>query len=174
MREKRTTVDFSNHVLEVVKTDEILVHHLRVPGTLMRSIKFINTNGILAVTGDYGNWILCREFHPSADGYVSDHYWVEKLKISSCQDPYVFDAKVAKENIKDLLTEHELSDEEKEWLNELSEEADQGEYSFIAKAMDRPGSFEAEMIPHGKKLNEWLQIIFDGFDEICRRETSKG
>jgi hypothetical protein len=92
-----------------------------------------------------------------------------KLKISSCQDPYEFDAAKVKEEIAALRKDHELSAEEIEWLDSLAEEADQGEYSFIAEAMDKPNSFDWEMIPHGKVLNSWLPVVFDAFDEICRR-----
>jgi hypothetical protein len=171
MRKKRTDVDFKQHELKITRVDGLLVHYLKKPGTVIDSVKFINTNGVLAVTGDYGNWIFCREFHPSADGYVSDTYWCEKLKISSKQEPCVYDSEIAKEEIKGLLEEDDgsLSVEEKEWLNELSCEADEGEYSYIAKAMDRPGSFDAECIPRGKRLDYALEAVFDAFDEICKR-----
>lgn len=166
---KRTSVDFSKHELTINSCECAVIHCLKIPGTITNSIKFINTSGILAVTGDFGDWIFCREFHPSSDGYVSDSYWTSKAKIGTCQDPYVFDYEFAKEEIKLLLEQHEFSDEEKEWLNDLSNEADQGEYSFIAKVMDHPSTFETEMIPDGKKFRQWLLIIFDGFEEICNR-----
>jgi hypothetical protein len=54
-------------------------------------------------------------------------------------------------------------------LEDLKGSVSGGEYSYIAKAMDRPGSFEAEMIPRGKVYNSWLPIIFDAFDEMCQR-----
>ena len=40
---------------------------------------------LCVVTGDVGNWMFCREFHPSSKGHVSDYYWVEKLQMSSSQ-----------------------------------------------------------------------------------------
>jgi hypothetical protein len=172
----RTTVDWSKHQVIKTETPELLVYYFKKPDTTCQAIKFINIKGEgLVVTGDYGSWMFCREFHPSAKGSVSDQYWSEKLRIGSTQDPYVFDSEVAQAEIKDILAEderdyhHSLSDEEKEWLNELSDEADQGEYSFIAKAMEHPSSFETESIPHGKTLNQWLLIVFDAFEEICRR-----
>lgn len=171
MKEKRTDVDFGKHVLTTKKNGDVAIYSLVVPGSRMESVIFINAEGILAVTGDYGNWIFCREFHPGPEESVCDHYWTQKLKIASCQDPYQFDSDVARQEIEELLKnqDYEFSDEEKEWLEELSVEANQGEYSYIAKAMDRPSSFESEMVPKGKTLNVWLKIIFDAFDEICNR-----
>jgi hypothetical protein len=121
MNDKRTDVDFSKHEVVITKNDNILIHYLKQPNTTINSVKFINTNDVLVVTGDFGNWIFCREFIPSAKNYVSDHYWIEKLRISSCQDPYEFDCDEAKQQIKELLEDHEFSDEEKEWLNGSSE-----------------------------------------------------
>ena len=71
MEGRRTKLNFSQHELHVIKQEDLLVHHLRKPGTDMDNIKYINTNGVMVVTGDYGNWMFCREFHPSADGLVN-------------------------------------------------------------------------------------------------------
>ncbi|MCX5884349.1 MAG: hypothetical protein NT096_00290 [Proteobacteria bacterium] len=178
MREKRTDVDFSKHRLfsfgpiglsaEGVQ-ENIVIHRLAVPETSCQSVKFINTCGILTVTGDYGNWIFCREFVPSADGSVSDQYWIEKLQNSSNQDPYVFDADKLKKEVANLKKNHELSAEEIEWLDSLAEAADDGEYSYIAEAMNYPAGFESEMIPKGKIVDWSLLVVFDTFDEICKR-----
>lgn len=218
---KRTDVDFSKHVLNISKNDLVTIYDFAIPGTYSRSIKFINTCGIMTVTGDYGNWVFCREFHPDKDG-VSDGYWVEKLRILSCQDPYEFDTDTAREQIQELLgfrgmylsveekarlealkiktpgdvlialnkyelkdlsltdedielledlrsNGNSLSDEERSWLSRLYDAAGQGEYPYIAEAMNRPWSFETECIPKGKIFHSWLPIIFDAFDEICRR-----
>lgn len=54
---KRTNVDFSKHELTINKSDCTTVYYLKKPGTVVDSVRFINTNGILAVNGDYGNWI---------------------------------------------------------------------------------------------------------------------
>jgi hypothetical protein len=169
MRKKRTNTDFSQHVLTIQKNDLVTIHTFKKPGTSCYMVKFINVDDVLLVTGDLGRWSFCRGFIPSKNGQVSDGYWLEKIRISSKQDPYVFDSDVAKEQIANLLKENEFSDEEKEWLKDLSDESDEGEYSYIAKAMDRPGSFEAEMIPRGKVTDFQLQCVFDAFDEICDR-----
>ena len=171
MNTKRTEVDFSKHVVDVTKQDRLLVHYIHLPNTIVNSVKFINTNDIMAVTGDFGNWIFCREFHPSATGGVSDGYWREKLGISSCQDPLEFVSDIAKAEIKEMLEDEDrtFTEEEREWLGELSDAADEGEYEYIATAMHRPSSFEAECIPKGKRVTFWLLVVFDAFEEICKR-----
>jgi len=167
----RTNTDFSKHVLTETKREGMLIHVLAKPGTNMDSLTFVNTNDIMAVTGDYGNWIFCREFHPSASGRVDDTYWIEKLQVASSQDPYDFDGNKAKEEIEELLKDPEksLSKEEKEWLNDLSEATDDSEFEYIAIAMDYPASFPAEMLPKGKITKFWLKVVFDAFEEICQR-----
>lgn len=172
----RTNTDFSKHVLTTTKREGMLIHVLAKPGTNMDSVTFVNTNDIMAVTGDYGNWIFCREFHPSASGKVDERYWIEKLQVASSQDPYDFDGKAAKEEIEELLKDPEksLSPEEKEWLQELLEATDGSEFEYIAKVMDYPASFPSEMIPKGKTTKYWLLVVFDAFEEICRRMKGDG
>ena len=167
----RTNTDFSKHILTVTKREDLLVHVLAKPGTTMDSVTFINTNSIMAVTGDYGNWIFCREFHPSVSGRVEEHYWIEKLQIASSQDPYDFDGKIVQQEIEELLKDPDrsLSEKEKEWLNDLSDTANCSEFEYIAMAIDHPPSFPTEMIPKGKVTKYWLLVVFDAFEEICRR-----
>jgi hypothetical protein len=165
----RTQVDWSKHTLTSNETPELKVHHLHIPGMYQDSVKFINTQGICAVTGDYGNWIFCREFVPAADNYVSDGYWCEKLRNSSTQSSHQFDAEMARYEIEQLRKDEDLTEEESEWLDELESAADNGEYSYIACAMNRPESFDTENIPIGRSVHIWLLTVFDAFDEICRR-----
>lgn len=172
MREKqRTETDFSKHEFTGTLQKDLAIYTLAIPRTHMKSVVFINTQGIMAVTGDYGNWIFCREFHPGPDEDVSDMYWMQKLRIASTQEPCNFETAEAQRQIDELQKnpDYDFSEEEKEWLKELYWAADDGEYSYIAKAMDRPSSFESEMIPKGKVTNYWLLVIFDAFDEICKR-----
>lgn len=171
---KRTKFDFSKHEVLVTKTDDVLIHHLKLPGTVMDSVKFINTNGIMAVTGDYGNWIFCREFHPSGgnNGGVSDSYWLEKLKISSCQNPYRYDSEATATEIREILNnpEEELTDEEKEYLQQgLREVDDELDYTYHAYRNTVGRWQDLEYVPHVKKLPAQLHYVFDAFDEICRR-----
>jgi hypothetical protein len=175
MKGKRTEIEFDQHELIITQSEGLLVHYLKKPNEIYDSVKFINTNGILAVTGDYSNWIFCREFHPTADGGVSDGYWHEKLRISSTQVATEFDSESTKKEIEKLLAEEEdLTDEEKEYLSGCLDHADEGEFDYEYYAhRENCGRFEDhEYVPHEKKLNIQLQAVFDSFDEICRRMKS--
>lgn len=167
---RRSKLNFKDHNLIVTKEGETLVHYLRKPNTVCDSIKFINTNGIMAVTGDYGNWIFCREFHPSPTGYASDGYWREKLKISSCQEPSKFDPDETEKEIKKRLKEEDCPAEYTEYYNDLLNHIEDGEINYMYHAYyDAPRNMDAEYIPHVKSVNHWFLCILDGFDEICRR-----
>ena len=171
---KRTQTDFSKHELTVKSQEGLLIHHLKIPDTIARNIKFINTNDILAVTGDYGNWIFCREFHPSAEGYVSDQYWIEKLRICSCQEPMEYDAEATAEAIQEQLDDPDadLDEEEKLYYSDcLSVVDDELEYTYTAYR-EMPGNMIAEDVIFYKKNRDWIDVVFDGFEEICRRLKS--
>lgn len=171
MKGKRTGIEFGEHDLIVTNQEGLLVHYLKKPNTNIDSIKFINTNGILAVTGDYSNWIFCREFHPTADGGVSEGYWKGKLKISSCQEPAKFDSVRTEEAIKEMLadSDRDWNEKDKTYLNELLTKLDDElEYTYYAYR-EYPSNWDAECVPFVKSVDYHLLAIFDGFDEICRR-----
>ena len=176
MNQKRTQLNFSKHELFIKTNDDVTIHHLKVPGTRMDSIEFINVSGIMAMTGDYGNWMFCREFHPSSKDYVSDHYWIEKLKLSSCQNPYRYDSEGTAKEIQELLNDKENppTKEEKEYLKECLRETDD-EVSYVYQAYrNNVGGYEdGECVPFVQKLHPQLPFIFDAFDEICRRLKEK-
>lgn len=170
MKGKRSGIDFSNHMLYTWTEPCTKTYDLKLPNTITNRITYICTNGITAVTGDYGNWIFCCEFHPSKDGKACEGYWAEKLQIGSTQDPMKFSETEAHGQIDALLADpnNEFSEEEKEWLEELRESSKDGEYAYIATAMEHPSSFPAEIIPTGKVYDIWFLTILDGFDEMCR------
>ena len=175
---KRTSIDLSKHVITVTKQENLLVHDFKIPNTYKNSVKFINTNGILAVTGDFGNWIFCREFHPSEKGSVSDHYWLEKLHIGSSQVGTVFDSKSTKEEI-ELGLEYQIEEygyygdeleKMKEYYSDLLDYVDYSEWEYTAYAYNNKPSFlDTESVPFVKDTKTWLKIIFDCFDEMCNR-----
>jgi len=172
MKGKRTGIEFGEHELTVTRKGELLIHYFKKPNTIMDSIKFINTNDMLIVTGDYSNWMFDREFHPSADGRVSDYYWIEKLKRSSCQEPEEFDAEETEAQIKKLLAEEDdLDEQEKEYLEGCLNNVGDGEFDYTRYAhRENIGRFQDhESVPHCKKIKIQLQVVFDAFDEICRR-----
>jgi len=179
----RTSVDFSEHELHVTKTDEILIHHLKKPNTIIRNVKFINTQGIMAVTGDYGNWIFCREFRPSAGGSVSDGYWVEKLTIRSTQQGRLFSTEDTREVIQagldGELEEYGYEGDKlllaKKFYEELLEHVDLFEHEYLAFAHNSlPDFMDHESVPFQQVVHPWLKAVFDAFEEICRREKEKG
>lgn len=172
MKGKRTEIEFEKHELIVTQQEGFVIHYLKKPDTNCDSIRFINTQGILAVNGDYGNWIFCREFHPSSNGGVSDGYWKEKLTISSTQDPDEFDGQGTIKEIETELKEQEdLTEEEKDYLNECMSKAQEGKFDYEYFAhRENVGRYQShEYVPLRMKTKYWLLAVFDGFDEICRR-----
>lgn len=178
--ENRTGVDFTKHELIVTEQDGLLVHRLKHPEyTHMNSVTFINTNGIMAVTGDYGNWIFCREFHPNAKEGVSGGYWLEKLKIASSQEGQEFDSEGTSEEIQRGLDGgleeygyrgENLKEAKEYYENLLNFYVDCSQWEYEAYAYNNIPSFMcSEDVPNVKKTKIWLQIVFDAFDEICRR-----
>lgn len=175
MKGKRTGIDFSKHELKITETEGLLVHHLKKAGTSCDNIRFINTNGILAVTGDYGNWIFCREFHPAADADgACDYYWTQKLKIASTQQPYEWDEEGTR---RDLLKEiEELKADKKANARGIKYYQDclrnmcgsKEQYTQFAYE-NLPDHWDYESIICRDRLKYWLQAVYDGFDEICRR-----
>jgi len=173
MKEPRTNIDWGKHEVTKTEFEGVLIHKIAKPDTRCRSVVFINTQGILAVTGDYGNWIFCREFHPSKDGFVSDSYWCEKLRIGSTQKPSDFDSDGTEKEIRKMLKEEDISNEDKEYLKDIIGEVNECEERYMVYAYDNlPKDRDPEYIPIIKKLNPWLECIFDAFEEICKREVN--
>lgn len=182
----RTGIDFGKHEhrVEIFKSEksEIQIDHFQVGNSRMNYIQFINTNEILTVTGDFGNWVFCRPFVPSEDGYVSDPYWLEKLKIASKQDPGRYDSEATAKEIQELINKgledygykgEELK-EMKEWYTDLLSYTDnEHEYVYHAYYESSPKNIDNESIPFCKSVDNWLLIIFDAFDEICKRLKEK-
>lgn len=170
LRTKRTGLKFDEYFVTHNKTKDAYIIKFSKPNTSCGSVTFINAEGILAVTGDYGNWIFCREFHPSHDGYVSDMYWLEKLRIASSQKPCNFSEEKTRKEIEELLNDEDCDKEEKEYLEDILSHVDDGEERYLVYAHDNlPPNRDHEFVPHGKELNPWLECIFDVFDEVCRR-----
>lgn len=172
---RRTKIDWSKHEVEVIKYgDDVLVHKFRKPNTICQSVNFINAFGVLTVTGDFGNWVFCREFHPAVDNFVSDSYWCEKARIGSSQTTSDFCADSTRKYIEKLIAEQDeddpLTKDELEYLDDLLSYVDESYERYMVYAYDNQvGRFDFESIPCVKKLNPWLEAIFDAFDEICSR-----
>ena len=173
MRPPRLAIDFLKHELTVEQHGPFLVHTLKQPDTVINMFRFINGYGVMAVTGDYGNWIFDREFHPSAKGGVDDHYWIGKLKRSSVQNPKHFDSEETEKLIRERIDEKELDGDDfktLEYLKDLLNHVDDGEPFYMVYAYENlPAHRDSEYIPVGYVTDAQLNGVFDAFDEICRR-----
>lgn len=172
---KRTQVDFSNHQLDIIENEHVLIHTLHINNSNCNKVVFINCEGVLTVTGDFGNWVFCREFHPSADGFVSDGYWAEKLRMASEQTTSSFCSEETMKAIKEYREnfDENISGEEIEWLNTLAYYSeDEIEYTYHAYR-EKPDNVDYESVPFGKKNHIWLEIVFDAFDVICDKLKNK-
>jgi len=176
--EKRTTVNFDDHELNISKSEGLLIHDLKKPDSLMCRIKFVNIEGALIVLGDYGHWMFCREFHPSPDGHVDDHYWIEKLEMYSTQKAREYDSeatfKELENGINGGLEEYGYTDDDLEVMKEYYKNCQmysdtEWEYVAFAHGDDKPSLIEHDQVPFVQRTKQWLLIVFDGFDEICRR-----
>ena len=151
-REKRTAIDFSSHVLDVISHPGIYIHKLHVPGTVIDSVTFITTQGVMAVTGDYSNWIFNTPFIPNPEGYVSVPYWVEKLTTNSRQVPSKYDADETIKELDEMLATIDdqpshISDNKQffEMLRTLAN--DEIEYTAAAFRSDMPVKINKSSVP---------------------------
>lgn len=185
LRKKRTKIDFSDHELIIRSNGDgdtkIFIYDLKKSNTVAHRVKFINTNGICIVIGDFGRWSFCREFHPSEDGYVSDSYWIEKLHIMSSQKGKSFDVEetldILENGIDGELEDNGYEDDElnemKIWYEDLlSYVYDESEYKHRAYST-MPSFIDFDDVPYVTKIDHWLLIIFDAFEEICDRLNKK-
>jgi hypothetical protein len=186
LRKKMSDWDFAGytHTVEKFNSDKgnsIRIDHLRNGDSSMGYVRFVNDDYGLSVFGDFGNWIFCRQFVPSENGYVSVGYWNEKLKIRSSQEHAKYDSEETSKEINELINTgleeygHFGSELEKlkDWYTELLEHVDDEiEYLYHAyRSYDCPD--DLENIPYAKKGSVQLLIIFDAFNEICNRIESK-
>lgn len=171
---KRTQFDFSKHELSIYHGEKITIHELKVPNTRIDYINFTNIDGMLIVSGDYSNWMFDREFTPTPENRVSDTYWIEKMRRSSCQNPYSYDSTATEKAINDMLTDESIADngyteEDVEWLTELLDYVyDEIEYKYNA-FRTMPDGWDCEYVPYKEKVDYHLLVVFDAFEEICNR-----
>ena len=156
---------------KIIKNDNVVIYDLRRDDTNIHSVIFINSCGIMSVTGDLGNWIFNREFHP--DGKIlSADYMDEKLQIASVQKSKIYDSdetlkllETFRNDFPDLYG-RDLFKEELYWLEELENSVDDEFYYKNVAFYKRPISIDYETIPFGKRRHYWLEGIYDAFDYI--------
>lgn len=172
---KRTDADFSNHELHVIRNEHVLIHRFKQPNTNCGSLIFINSCGVCSVTGDYGNWIFNREFHPGASEYgVSDDYWGEKLRIASVQDDKQFDDQATLKALKETLhnykqeNEFEINNEIVEYYEECIEKCEGDEIGYTHFVYSElPSCLDYDDVILVKDYKHQLKIVFDAFDAMC-------
>lgn len=188
---KRTQQDWSQHkwrreVFTNPEGKEITIDHLQKGNSNAHYILFINDTRGLTVRGDYGNWVFCRNFIPSADTEsISGGYWMEKLTIGSTQKFEFLDFECIEQDFKDRfegwMFENDYNtsqlEEIEEWKNEMLEALegkDRIDYLYKAYRTPNPIGWSCEDFPHDhKKIPVRLNILFDGFEEICRQMKVK-
>lgn len=172
----RTKIDFSGHKLEVIKSEGVLIHKFKRPDTTANSVVFINTCGVMTVTGDFGNWVFSREFHPSpSQEKISNSYWDEKLQNNSIQTASEFDGEATRRAIVEFKEDNICNYSELEleaiedWIEKLEDSIeDEIEYTFIAYR-EKPNCIDYENIPFTNKRRFSLEAIYDSFEAICQR-----
>ena len=187
MKEPRTDFDFSKHEHRIEKFtsqegNEIRVDHLQIGKSRSLYLKFINASGTLTVSGDFGNYVFCRPFIPSKGGSVSEMYWYEKLNTHSLQsfenEDYDFDSIIEELEAELEGVEENYSEENQEGVKDYIKiliaaagDNDKLEYEYAAFRSSMPNCLDYEFAPIYKKTNHRLQIVFDAFEEICKRIT---
>ena len=178
----RTRADFSKHELTIQENPLVTIFTLQIPNSYTYSVKFILCCDVTTITGDFGNYVVNRLFAPSPEGYVSDSYWIEKIRAQSCQEPLLFDQEETESRIDEAIAEIESDlqhsedcigdscDEELKYLKDLREVVWQGgEESYLDLAYNSlPDGWDFEDIPVGKELVDYLPQVFDAFEEMCR------
>ena len=169
------SIDFSKHILTTKKYDGITIYEFKKPDTIYYSVTFINTCGIMAVTGDFGNWIFSREFHPDEKlRGISRSYCDEKLRINSDQKSEIFDTDTTLKEIDefeksyfyDLNEDDPKYEQVKDWIESLRDKAfDELDYLYVAHR-EKPNFIEHEDVPFGTIRNPYLTNIYDAFEAM--------
>lgn len=172
--------DWSNHNLAIFQSPNAMRYILHRPGTSFERVVLINSDGILAITGDFGNFIFCREFSPEKDGTQDIQYWAEKAKISSLQQVERYDSDATEKELQRMI---ETGLEEYGYEGEELREAKQfmrdclrytsTEFEYMNFAYNnRPGGFDPEMLVFIKSHDHQLMVVLDAYNEMCHRLKS--
>ena len=96
---------------------------------------------------------------------------IQEIKLTSItQKPANYSEKETRKEIEDRLTEEDLSEEDKEYLTDLLDNLGESEERYLVYAHDNlPAHRDHEFVPFRKELDPMLEVVFDAFDEICRR-----
>lgn len=173
MRKKRTDIDFSNHKFTRNYFKGVYDYSLSLEGSRHHYVRVVVCEDGTAVYGDFGNWIFNKSFYPTANGYISDDYWIEKLEIASTQRGYKFCNRETEcallDAIEEAKTEYEPCVEQyyKDCLDALKTNSEEEYMTFAYDSL--PKGFDSDWIVVGYVIPTWLLIIFDAFEEMCQR-----
>jgi len=173
---QHTKIDFSRHILETKDLGDIKVYTFKLPDSdYKHKVVFIVGGGVTTVTGDFGNWVFCREFHPRGTEYISRGYADEKLEINSVQKSSKFDTDRTVELIKEFEQEYEeeLDEETKDWIEQLDNSVfDETEYLYVAYR-EKPSWIDYDQIPFGEIRHPWLDAVYDAFNAMVDYGTTR-
>ncbi|UDQ99269.1 hypothetical protein AAEX28_04095 [Lentisphaerota bacterium WC36G] len=177
MSDKRTQADFSKHELTVKEFDidgkKLTIHHFKQKDCRNLEVKITNFDGHCTITGDLGNYIACREFIPTANIIISDYYFCEKLSIASTQKVFEYDSDEQIKYFKECKIEWVEGIKESDEIESIEESFDElinsCENEFeLYKALEN-SDLEFDEFQPEQKIETWLLMIFDAFEEIGRR-----
>lgn len=164
----RTKIDFSEHEFSIKKDELCTIYELKKPNTSIHKVIWICVEGATLVKGDFNRWSFCREFHPKINEKCSDGYFDEKIQISSTHKTTVFDQEVLKKRILEYIEETECEGEILNFFEDLKGSYDEYDYAENIRN-NRPSDIDYESIPTGETRSNYLNAIYDAFDEMCIR-----
>ncbi|MFA5528443.1 MAG: hypothetical protein WC996_07485 [Peptostreptococcales bacterium] len=102
--------------------------------------------------------------------------------MNSTQEPYEYNseetAELIKEKLRDLEEEYDNGDIDEKEYNQYKEYYveeclyyvdDEIEYLYNAFRGNKPSNLDYEDVPYVRTVKPQLNIVFDAFDEICKR-----
>ncbi|WP_044213509.1 hypothetical protein [Flammeovirga sp. OC4] len=181
--EDKPKYDFSLHTHTVdiftnSKGEEIRIDTFQEEDYRMGLVKFKNDENGLTVTGDFGVWVFERNFIPCKGFKINKMYWSEKLIATSIREYCEYDPiqtceaieAIINNDLEDWGYEGEELENQKEFYEDLLNYVDDEiEYKYHAYRSLFPFDVDHDGIPYFKKGSVKLDVIFDAFEEICRR-----
>lgn len=182
MKETKNLIDFSKHIhtTKIYKSEdwnEIREDRFWVWWSLVEWMVFINHNYWMNVVWDFWCWSFCRRFIPSETEEVWISYFAEKAYIANhSQWIEIFDSDELEKQIKEKIEDFEEQWYEweelkqiKEYYNDLLKSEDELDYNCIIRENDMPESLDFEDILEWKVYSSHFIIIYQAFNEMCRR-----
>lgn len=167
---------FENHIFSIEECGKFTIYKLKHPEySMMYKVEFIVGNNLTVVTGDYGNWVFCREFHPKTGEISSYNYLDEKLEINSVQKSTEFSTEETIKQLKHFVDNftnnygREMNEEEREWVDLLDSSVfDEIEYTNTA-FREKPNSIDYDEVPFGTRRLRRLEIVYNALDVMCEK-----